>query len=74
MLAFANMMHFLANEFSSLCAGGFTLTAVATRALERFSFGHDDTFGIVASVDGLPSDGKRTWQNHWNWAAGSLLI
>jgi hypothetical protein len=40
-LAFPDMVHLLAHEFTRLRGGGFARALVATRSFERFFFWHD---------------------------------
>jgi hypothetical protein len=41
-LAFANVMNFLANEFSRLCGWRLAFALIAAGAFERFLLGHED--------------------------------
>jgi hypothetical protein len=40
MLAFAYVVHLLADEFTTLCRGRFSLARILTCALDRFAFWH----------------------------------
>jgi hypothetical protein len=40
MLAFSHMVHFLAHEFSRLCAGRFSFAGILASAFDGFAFRH----------------------------------
>jgi hypothetical protein len=40
MLAFPDVVHFLADEFTTLRRGGLSFSRILTRALDRFAFRH----------------------------------